>query len=676
MSSSQQNYKKRKGGNGGYKKPKDRANDTIQIDKQACSLQESNFMVFIEQLVDTVIKEVKSYQEKNSNGKKLKINLCLERNKINDVAIDSLVECLIRLNEYIDVDIIRLHMNSIHDDGFKRLSDLFPYFNITELHLSHNYITWEGFEYFYKSILSLDKYPLHSQKPLWLRLEYNQLDIKKLENLLSNKKALRLICPVKRRGIRKGDCNIKFCAIPPKYPTAKKKIDGKSLPKPDRIKLHIPYILYQKQSLKSLCNLSGLTSKSTTPKSKNDKRKKNSINESDESLLIVLDTCAIITMSSENDFFSFDNLLSMRKANLLADNIHFILVDTVFQQLDARKKETKKHRERIAIRHFVDDILSEATKENLLHYIHPMELEDEVRARGGHIGNQNFRTDKGKFDSDGLILDCAFYLMEQSPNNVLFLTEDIPCKARALINHLPAETIRELLKRLKKTSLEYFSRSDFLKCCTQETIKAFGDNKSNTNSLKPRGSLISELATATDLVQKLSILLSESLKMHENPSLQSLADNCFNDAQSCIDNWTQLINSHQQLKRISRDQKSSTSYSPSLFDSPDNSFREKVSEFSSRKIPLPLEEDIPDESNIEIKEDTDELFYLPSNSIQLTSVDDILSDIVPEIIPESKNNEIPENNNIIQKENLKNINQSFNSSNLMIYYKALYMTTK
>ena len=647
----------------------------IQIDKQSCNLQESNFTPFIEGLVDTVIKEVKLVRDTSPN-RKLKINLSLERNKINDVCIGMLVECLCQLVEFIEVDIIRLHMNSIHDDGMKKLSELIGVFPVSEVHLSHNYITWEGFQHFCHAALKSTQYPLNTQSPLWLRLEYNQIDINKIETLLAHKKFGALMCSVKRRGNRKGECNIHYCGKPVKFTIPAPESSVTSLPKALVTKLHVPYILFQKQSLKSLCNLSGLTAKKTNLKPLNkESRSIESIAKSEEPLLLVLDTCTIISMCENKNFFSFDCLLEMKQKKLFADNIRFILVDTVFQQLDARKKETKKNKERIAIRHFVDDIMSEATKCNLLHYIHPMELEDEVRARGGHIGNQNFRKENGKFDSDGLILDCAFYLMEQSPDNVIVLTDDIPCKARALMNHLPAETLREMMKKMGQDPTECISRASIITSCTTETLRIFGVNQKNIGSPKPRGGLITELNSATELVQKLSILLKESMKHHPNDDFQVIAESCFKSAQSSIDNWTTLIDSHQQLRKLTRDQPSSTTSSPSLFDSPDISFRSLVSTFTSQPIPM----------NIYVEEEEEE----EEEDFDIDENEEIPLDIV-NLIPEYKdeelfnlsthNLEIDEDELLIKLESLEIIphqspsTSSLDPENILHNYPLYYLT--
>src|SRR3990167_11498862 len=110
----------------------------IQIDKQGAGLQESNFPQFIEQLVEQILFRVESIindpnKKEKKLDKKLKLILCLERNKINDNSVKMLGEALIKLENYINIDIIRLHMNAIRDEGMFQLSELVKQYKIPQL---------------------------------------------------------------------------------------------------------------------------------------------------------------------------------------------------------------------------------------------------------------------------------------------------------------------------------------------------------------------------------------------------------------------------------------------------------------------------------------------------------------------------------------------------------------
>ena len=596
----------------------------IQIDKQGAGLQESNFPQFIEQLVEQILFRVESIindpnKKEKKLDKKLKLILCLERNKINDNSVKMLVEALIKLENYINIDIIRLHMNAIRDEGMFQLSELVKQYKIPQLHLSHNYITWVGFEHLYRVVMESGNYPILPNKlPIWMRLEYNIIDELQINNFFLKPKNKQVpVCLVNQRGTHKDQCNIRYCS--------KVTVNKKT------IKLHLPYIIHQKKSLSSLYKIKSKkipTSKKLETPAPNDIPKQQASAQQDESvseeqgegvdeeetLLIILDTCTIISMSMHpSEFFSFADLIERKKRKLISDSIQFILLDTVFQQLDERKKETNNALERNSIRNFVDTYLTEASRINLLNYIHPMELEDEVRARGGHISNQDFRKSNGKFDSDGLILDCGYYLLEKSPGNILILTDDLPCKSRSLLHKLPAETMKTIRQKLSSTfpsvknqdktkggnnEVISMNKNHLVSAChCKELFSNKIENLGNLNSPldkilstpasssgtpKNRSSLFTELSNAAFLVQQLSSLIERSKEFVPSGQVDLLQDYdvCLQQASASLSTWNHLLDNHQQLKKFQPQSPSSPAFvnrklnpkqtdpsSPSLFSS-------------------------------------------------------------------------------------------------------------
>lgn len=167
-----------------------------------------------------------------------------------------------------------------------------------------------------------------------------------------------------------------------------------------------------------------------------------------------MDTCSIaILAANKTSALSFQRLLDMKTSGRFeANSIEFLLIDTVFQQVDERKKRTKNPQERASFRAFIDELLQPCLEKGVIRFIHPMDLEDEVRARGALICSPDFRKPNGSFDSDGFILECCVYLSELvGPTNLMLLTDDHHFRARAINFGIAAESALHLNSSIPAT---------------------------------------------------------------------------------------------------------------------------------------------------------------------------------------------------------------------------------
>lgn len=109
-------------------------------------------------------------------------------NRMTDTGAGELVAGLVALRGTVQVRVLRLHMNCIGDGGAAAVANLIvsSTHQLAEVHLSHNSITEAGVSLLVRAVAKRRGLvpgqpppppPSNEQPPLWLRLEYNLVDV-------------------------------------------------------------------------------------------------------------------------------------------------------------------------------------------------------------------------------------------------------------------------------------------------------------------------------------------------------------------------------------------------------------------------------------------------------------------------------------------------------------------
>ncbi|KAL6054338.1 VPS37 C-terminal domain-containing protein [Balamuthia mandrillaris] len=147
-------------------------------------------------------------QQKNTTSKNriLLFNLHFQENRLEDNAVKLLCEYFLSQHKEGVATVRRFYFyrNRIRDDGAKAIAAYVRQVagELSELHLSHNRITFEGIRELLVAVKQSGEDQKKPQKsPLWMRVEYNYIAVKKLEEFL--RKENISFCAAKQR---------KFCS--------------------------------------------------------------------------------------------------------------------------------------------------------------------------------------------------------------------------------------------------------------------------------------------------------------------------------------------------------------------------------------------------------------------------------------------------------------------------------
>eukprot|EP00494_Astrolonche_serrata_P027403 UN27666 len=234
----------------------------------------------------------------------LPVHACFQMNNMESDSIK--VFCEILKHKKLQIDSLKLFKNMVDDKACEHIADLLENtaYPTTEVHLSHNCITIEGAKIIFNSLkrknqtLKYPALPLNApskcilEVPLWLRLEYNYIDLKKARECLNE---LNIIdCGAKSHGsknYRQKMCGPRKCCI-----NWKEKLKGDETP----VHVYMFHLQYKPEDLS--LKLPNINTKPTEKKDSADSGP----------LFIFLDTSAVLRMCSTNtkDMFTFDTLMT------------------------------------------------------------------------------------------------------------------------------------------------------------------------------------------------------------------------------------------------------------------------------------------------------------------------------------------------------------------------------
>jgi rRNA-processing protein FCF1 len=527
-------------------------------------------------------------------------NIELYENSISDLGVTTLVDFLLS-NRTIRVKSLKLWKNNIGDEGAKQLARYISNCNMTlvELHLSHNRISTQGAISLLKAIEGSPLYPRpvsnknkssaqnkmeqnnssisldedvnqdhnidntsysNSLCPLWLRLEWNFINLELLNAKYDLKNLLSPCYAVDRM-----NCGPNGCCNALSKESSKCKVH--------LYVFHLQYLKPEestllteaKSKIQNIVREENLSTPSVTKASS----ELEAISEKFASKLptyIFIDTCAILSMidaprhiqvkPSEHRFcqsFNFRKLIEMARNGKFGscfesdgDKTHLIITDTIMQELDHRKSKESREWLKEAIRRQLQSekgYMESCSRLKFMTCLGAHQGELLLKASNIHFfENCHSQQSSTNLYNDMKLIEIAmFWSRELGFNkNVIVLTSDYEVKRRAKSHNIPAE----LLKNIDR-SLTNFSQNNPDSPWTANVIKscmssAFADL--DTSSISPISSsatsIFNEIESAINLVEKLTKSLEDGSKETKNEE-----DSLINEAKEAINRWKNILNS-------------------------------------------------------------------------------------------------------------------------------------
>lgn len=442
-------------------------------------------------------------------GARVLVDVCAEENfgRLTDAGVATLCAALCALEPIAQPRILRLHANAIGDAGAAALGSLLrrTRWPIEELHLSHNRITTAGLLSIVRAALApvpqragapqllpsgggdggggsgALQYPRLPNRtcraeaegarvPLWLRVEFNTIDVDEASRALDADERARLcVVSAATRGAGPTRCSVHACRR-----CARGAAPHGSPPLPA---VHLPYFELQKlRGGQRLCAAGARRPRAPSAAA----RAADAGARADEpeaaaapaagaadgaepapaleppALWLLLDTNAVVSMAggaARGASLTFERVAA--GAALCAD-VRLFLIETVRQQLEGIKDAPGTRADAsAAVRRFFGAQLVELTECGWLAYLDTAEVEDLARSLPSHVEIASGRVLPGaraagggsvRRDMDGRIIDCARVLSSQlgAGQRLLLLSDDAELVSRAHRHAVPAETWRAL----------------------------------------------------------------------------------------------------------------------------------------------------------------------------------------------------------------------------------------
>jgi len=396
--------------------------------------------------------------------------------------------------------------------------------------------------------------------PIWLRLEFNFINVELLEKEYDFKSLLHP-CEASDRV----KCGPNSCCLLNQSTEENQKC---------KVHLYVFHLQYQKPEESTLLTdakdkIQKMKQQSPTPETKEEQSlpdtKPVSVDEkfvSDLPTYIFIDTCAILNMIdgpkfvSPSDYrfchsFNFKSLISKALAGQFGtslerdgDKIHLIVTDTVMQELDHRKSKEQREWLREAIRRQIQSDQGYMEKCSRMKFMTCLGAhQGELLLKSSNTSFFSTPNAHGNLYNDLKLLEVAmFWSKELGFNkNVIVLTSDYEVKRRARSHNIPAELIKNIDKSLTSFSAKNPDApwtAGVIKSCMRNVYEELSHN-TDTVASHPN-SIFAELEGAGSLVGKLVQALQE--KGIDQRDLIEEANNSIGRWKSLIESSRNWIN--------------------------------------------------------------------------------------------------------------------------------------
>ena len=455
-----------------------------------------------DEVIQSLLSSIEQTALKMERRKQTAVSLVLEMNFFTSAGLKILLERFLLWQtapnaalSCLHLKRIRFHMNRLDDAAATHLA---TYMRAclsnarlpSEIHLSHNRLTSKGARDLIVCAGALYPRVLENKLcvPLWLRLEYNVVDAKAT---LSDVGETVRVCKGLSTGVgasfgrgrgrgggRVGSrlhtpakCSAGVCLVNNSFVAQRK--DGSTPASTSLMNVHLPYFHEQQTHYGAKCvSLSSLVKQGSLPQQggssgtvefseclgtkKGEGGAKPTPNKnapplhlspptSTSKLYVVLDTSAVLRMSSSSSSpqhltfsslgFSCNN--SPPPGLAQESSVVFVLLETVLQQLDNQKSKAGLG----ALVNVFMKLYPVLQERGALIRLLSEDAEDVVRSGGANVCTvPGCRLPQGKFDSDGMIIDCSLTLLRAlggGGGGVMLLTADIYMRNRGLEVGMP-----------------------------------------------------------------------------------------------------------------------------------------------------------------------------------------------------------------------------------------------
>ncbi len=400
----------------------------------------------------------------------------------------------------------------------------------------------------------------NSYVPLWLRLEFNFINLELLEKGYDYKSAL-CPCDASNRNL----CGPNSCSLVHKSSQDNKKC---------KVHLYVFHLQYEKPEESTLLTdakntIQKIKQRSASSPSNgveqvNEKEQISPEIAADEMFVshlptyIFIDTCAILNMidgpkfvhPAEHRFcqnFNFKSLISKAMAHKFGtalenegDKVHLIVTDTVMQELDHRKSKEKREWLREAIRRQIQSDQGYMEKCSRMKFMTCLGAhQGELLLKSSNTSFFSTPNVQGNLYNDLKLLEVAmFWSKELGFNkNVIVLTSDYEVKRRARSHNIPAELIKNIDKSLTSFTAKNPDApwtASVIKACMREVYKELSQNPGTITS-NPN-SIFAELESAGALVKKLLLAIQDS-----NTTSADARQELIEEANNATERWKSLL---------------------------------------------------------------------------------------------------------------------------------------
>uniref|UniRef100_A0A6B2KWX4 Uncharacterized protein n=1 Tax=Arcella intermedia TaxID=1963864 RepID=A0A6B2KWX4_9EUKA len=502
--------------------------------------------------VDHIIEEVKKAK---TIGR-----LILKDNRLNDIGVCKLIDFLI--SEQIELKNLYLFKNDITDIGAKHIA-LFisktsnlPH----EIHLSHNRITIEGAKAIFSAVkergyptMRVDSHNKPKPVPLWLRLEWNLIDVSVIYKTL-------------------GEMGLTTCSAEDRMKCTPTSCSDPVIPALHLYVIHLQYKPVEESTLlketkRKVIQIQAEKKEKaeSAPESVTEEKPApvpRSLSEGNGlPLFIFLDTNAVINMIGHSgnkatfgtmaQYFTWKRLMEKSKKNEFGftcfsedkDKVCLVITNTVMQEVDHQKTKTNNN---MVLKHLIVDqlqsetgYLSKAAEEQFLEVLGSHQGERLIQETGqrfidmAQLNNPNLANDIN-------LINVALFWNKEIGNTgtVVLITGDKGCLKMAKQHNLPASSLHELDQNLFQKNLLNvpWTASLLRECMPHSVVAADGDKMGDPIDFGP-GRVFSEVREASKLVHT---FLSNFTPVSVTITFKHLPD--AKSVQLCgdFDNWSVL----------------------------------------------------------------------------------------------------------------------------------------